>query len=75
MTTIGRQTAHHSLYPDSYIPRRVSLWAYLGERVRGAFDDVKGHYWFWALVLCAFTWLTYIFVRWALTVDGAMRIQ
>ena len=74
MTTIGRDIARHSLYPDSYIPRRVSLWAYWGERVRGAFEDVRGHLWFWALVLAAFVWLVYHFVHWALTVPGATRL-
>jgi hypothetical protein len=76
MNTIGRNIAHHQLYPNSsYVPRRAGvgqvfreigsdLWAFLGSKM-----------WFWGVAIAAFTWLAYHFVRWAMAVPGTMRIN
>jgi hypothetical protein len=75
MNYMGRNAAHHALYPNgSYTPKRVTLWAYVGERIRGAFDDLKGHWWFWTVVSIPSGYVVGHIVWWAVRQDWAMRI-
>lgn len=74
MTTVGRRTARHELYPSDYIPKRVTQWQLFREWCGGMYLDCVTHWWFWGLVVSAFVWLSYIFAKWAVSVPGAMRI-
>lgn len=69
MTTLGRQLAHHSLYPDHYVPRKPTGVELIMERILEHPRTLK-------IVVSLFGgYLVYHAIRFAVSQSWAMRIH